>query len=30
MNVLFICGYAAEYKGNFIECLTQLDIKKIK
>ena len=26
MNVLFICGYAAEYKGNFIECLTQLDI----
>lgn len=25
MNILFICGYAAEYKGNFIESLMQLD-----
>lgn len=25
MNILFICGYAADYKGNFIESLMQLD-----
>lgn len=25
MNILFICGYAADYKGNFIESLIQLD-----
>ena len=26
MNILYICGYAANYKGNFIESLTRLDI----
>lgn len=26
MNILYICGYAANYKGNFIESLTHLDI----
>lgn len=25
MNILFICGYSADYKGNFIESLMQLD-----
>lgn len=25
MNILYICGYAANYKGNFIESLTHLD-----